>query len=237
AEATLQEVSDRTRDLEARETALTEDRVVPEEASRAIESERREFKDRTAQYEDELRRRRADLDGQAKEIGEHQLRIAQDKELYEATRNEKNHAILTSEIEVEEREESVAEKEESIRAQAEDNARRLTDLASREESLEIETEKMDKVRRELEAKGQELATLSQDLDAKATRFRETEATRAAELRTWRASLESQQALLKEQRETFEQEGVPHREARAARVMRLERGEIDVKDPQEKFHQE
>src|SRR5207244_10472594 len=98
------------------------------------------------------------------------------------------------------REQSVAEKEEAIRAQAEDNARRLTDLASREESLEIETEKMDKVRRELEAKGQELATLAQDLDAKATRFRETEATRAAELRTWQGTTESQQALHKAQRE-------------------------------------
>ena len=131
AEAALQEVSDRTRDLEARETALTEDRVVLEEARGAFESERREFQDRTAQYEDELRRRRADLDGQAKEIGEHQLRIAQDKELYEATRNEKNQAILSREIEVEAREQSVAEKEEAIRAQAEDNARRLVDQVVR----------------------------------------------------------------------------------------------------------
>ncbi len=237
AEAVLQEVSDRTQDLEARETALKEDRVVLEEARGAYESERREFQDRTAQYDDELRRRRGDLDAQAKEIGEHQLRIAQDRELYEATRNEKNQAILAREIEVEAREQSLAEKEEAIRAQAEDNARRLTDLASREESLEIETEKMDKVRRELEAKSQELANLAQDLDGKATRFRETEATRAEELRTWQATLESQQALLKEQRETFEQESVSQREAWAARVMRLERREIDVKDQEEKVHQD
>src|SRR5207237_9521810 len=97
AEAALQEVSDRTRDLEARETALTEDRVVLEEARGAFESERREVQDRTAQYEDELRRRRADLAGQAKEIGEPQLRIAQGKGRSAAARNEKNQAILSRE--------------------------------------------------------------------------------------------------------------------------------------------
>src|SRR5438445_45092 len=99
----------------------------------------------------------------------------------------------------------------------------------------MESEKMDKGRRELDAKSQELANLAQDLDGKATRFRETEATRAEELRTWQATLESQQALLKEQRETFEQESVSQREAWAARVMRLERREIDVKDQEEKVH--
>jgi len=237
AEAALQEVSDRTRDLEDRETALKEDRVVLEEARGAYESERREFQDRTAQFEDELRRRREDLDAQGKEIGEHQLRIAQEKESFEATRNEKNQAILSREIEVEAKEQSLKEKEEAIRAQAEDNAQRLTDLASREEALEIEAEKTDKVRKELDSRAGELANVAADLDGKATRFRETEATRAEELRTWQTTLESQQALLKEQRETFEQESVSQREAWAARVMRLERREIEVKDQEEKVHQD
>src|SRR5256886_17254552 len=96
---------------------------------------------------------------------------------------------------------------------------------------------MERVRKELEARTGELANLAQDLDGKAVRFRETEATRAEELRTWQTTLESQQALLKEQRETFEQESVSQREAWGARGMRLRRREIELKAQEEKVHQD
>ncbi len=237
AEATHQELSARTRDLEDRETALNEDRVVLQEARAAFDSDRREFQDRTAHYEEELRRRGNDLDAQAKEIGEGQLRIAQDKEAFDAARTEKNQGLLAREIEVEAREQSVQDKEDAVRAQAEENARRLTDLAAREETLEIENEKLAKGRAEVESRNANLTNLAQELDGKAAGLRETEAKRAEELRTWQTTLESQQAMLKEQRETFEQESSSQRESWAVRIMRLERREIEVKDQEEKIRQD
>src|SRR6266581_3870173 len=100
-EAAAREVAERAKSVEDRETALSENRVVLEEARGAFDIDRKEFQQRTAQDEDELRRRRADLDGQAKDVGEAQLRLAHDKETFETSRMEKNQAILSKEIELE----------------------------------------------------------------------------------------------------------------------------------------
>ena len=233
ADAQLAELASRFRELEAREVALSEDRVVIEEARASFESDRNEFQDRTAHYEEELRRRQEDLAGQAKEIGEQQLRLASDRDTFERSRNEKNQAILAKEIEVEAREQSLLEKEESVRSQAEDNSRRIAELASREESVEIEGARLDKERADLGARKEELATLAKELDGKAARLREEETRRAEELRTWQATLESQQALLKEQKETFEQEAAAARDSWSDRVMRVERREAKAAEQEEK----
>src|SRR2546430_15997176 len=81
-----------------------------------------------------------------------------------------------------------------------------------------------KGRAEVESRNANLTNLAQELDGKAAGLRETEAKRAEELRTWQTTLESQQAMLKEQRETFEQESSSQRESWAVRIMRLERRE-------------
>src|SRR5207249_7324296 len=135
------------------------------------------------------------------------------------------------------REQSVQDKETAVRAQAEENARRLTDLAAREETLEIENERLAKGRAEVESRNANVTNVAQELDGKAAGLRETEAKRAEELRTWQTTLESQQAMLKEQRETFEQESSSQRESWAVRIMRLERREIEVKDQEEKIRQD
>jgi len=70
-------------DQSAREMTLKEDRVVLQEARGAFESDRREFEERRTQYDEELRRRGDDLDGQAKTLGESQLRLAQETETFE----------------------------------------------------------------------------------------------------------------------------------------------------------
>ncbi len=232
-DAAVREVAERSKSVEERETALSENRVVLEEARGAFDIQRKEFQQRTAQDEDELRRRRADLDGQAKDVGEAQLRLAHDKETFETSRMEKNQAILSKEIELEAREQSIREKEEAIRSQAEENGRRLSELASREETLEIEGARIDKARADSDARKAELTALTKELDAKAGHLRDEEARRAEELRTWQKTLESEQALLKEQRETFEKEMSDLRSSWADRVMRVEEREDAVKDQEEK----
>ncbi len=228
-DAAAREIAERAKSVEDREMAVSENRVVLDEARGAFDFERKEFQQRTAQYEDELRRRRTDLDSQAKDVGEAQLRLAHETETFETSRMEKNQAILSKEIELEAREQSIREKEDAIRSQAEENGRRLSELASREETLEIEGARIDKARADSDARKTELTALTKELDAKAAHLRDEEARRAEELRTWQKTLESEQALLKEQRETFEQEMSDLRSSWADRVMRVEEREDAVKD--------
>lgn len=233
AEAALRELNEQRTDLESRETAFKEDRVVLEETRAAFDSDRRLLQDRIASSEEELQRGRGEVDAQVKGLEERQLRLAQEKESFEISRNEKNGAILSKEIELEAREQSLPDKEHAVRSQAEENARRLAELAGREETLEVEGAKLDKARAELEARRSDLANLANEFDGKAVRLREEEARRADELRTWQTTFESQQALLKEQRDTFETEAASARESWADRVMRLERREIEVEDQEAK----
>ncbi|TLZ77759.1 MAG: hypothetical protein E6K08_02580 [Methanobacteriota archaeon] len=231
--ARAQSLDTATQELGARDQSLQEDQVVLGEARAAFEADRRELQDEVARHESEVRRRKADLDAQAKTLGEDQLRMAQDREAFDASQAEKNQAILSREIELEAREQSLREKEGAVRGQAEENARRLTELAAREESLEIEGAKLDKARAELDARKVGLADVAKELDGKAARLREEEAKRAEELRTWQGTLESEQALLKQQRETFEEEASTMRTAWADRVMRIEAQEVDLEEREER----
>src|SRR5437899_12412776 len=117
----------------------------------ACESDRREFEERRTQYDEELRRRGDDLDGQAKTLGESQLRLAQETETFEAEHTEKSQTILSREIELEAREQSLREKEDTVRAQAEEDTRRFAELTAQDESLEIAASKEDKLRGDLGA--------------------------------------------------------------------------------------
>src|SRR5207244_4442310 len=137
--ARTQTLDGREQELSSREVALNEDRVVLAEARGAFESDRREFEERKNQADEEARRRRSDLDGQAKTVGASQLRLA---------------------------------------------------------------------------KGEE---------AKA----------AEERRTWQTTLQSEQALLKDQRDAFEQEAASARASWADRVMRIEAREVDLEEKEEK----
>ncbi len=222
-----------TEELGARHQSLQEDQVVLGEARAAFEADRREFQEEVARHESEVGRRKADLDAQAKTLGEGQLRMAQDREAFEASQTEKNQAILSREIELEAREQSLREKEGAVRGQAEENGRRLTELAVREESLEIEGAKLDKARAELDSRKAGLADVAKELDGKAARLREEEAKRAEERRTWQGTLESEQALLKQQRETFEEESSTMRASWADRVMRIEAREVDLEEGEER----
>lgn len=224
-------------DLAARETRLTENRVVFDEARAALKSERREFEDRTAHYEEEIQRRNDDLDAQAKTVGERQLRLGQEKQTFDSARTAKDQALLSREIELEAREQSLQEKEEALRSRAEENGQRFSDLTSREQTLEIDAAKVDKARAELEARKGQLADLAAELDVKATQLREEEARRAEDQRTWQTTLESQQAVLKEQRELFENEASAGRESWAERARQIQEREDLVKDQEEKFRSE
>src|SRR5207245_2231739 len=113
-----------------REVTLKEDRVVIQEARGAFDSDRKEFEERSAQSDEESRRRGDDLDGQAKTLGESQLHLAQEKETFEAERTEKSQAILSREIELEACEQSLREKEDAVRYQAGENARRFAQEAA-----------------------------------------------------------------------------------------------------------
>src|SRR5216117_44058 len=229
------ELAAREARIAAEEARLAEraNAVDQEEARGAFESDRREFEERRAQYDEEMRRRGDDLDSQAKTLGESQLRLAQETETFEVERTEKSQAILSREIELEAREQSLREKEDAVRGQAEENARRVAELTAQDESLEIEAAKADKLRGDLEARKVDLANGAKELEVEAARLRDEETRAAEERRTWQTTLESEQALLKGQRDAFEQEAASARASWADRVMRIEAREVDAEEKEEK----
>src|SRR2546427_11382858 len=159
---------------------LKEDRVVIQEARGAFESDRKEFEERRTQYDEESRRRGDDLDGQAKTLGESQLHLAQENEAFEAERTEKSQAILSREIELEAREQSLREKEDAVRAPAEENARRFAELTAPDESLEIAAAKADKIPSDLDGRAADLTTLANEPEAEGPRLRQDETNPTAE---------------------------------------------------------
>src|SRR5437899_10299895 len=89
----------------------------------ACESDRREFEERRTQYDEELRRRGDDLDGQAKTLGESQLGLAQERETFEAEHTGKSQTILARDIQLEAHEESHREVEDTVGARGEETTR------------------------------------------------------------------------------------------------------------------
>src|SRR3970282_2864260 len=110
------------------------------------------FDSRAARFEEESKRRKEDLDAQAKALGDDQLRNAAAKQEFEALREERGQWIASKEIEIESRDQSLQQQETAVRTPAEENARHLADLAAREEALEIESDKAEKARADVAAR-------------------------------------------------------------------------------------
>jgi len=228
------DLASKSSSLDDREAALALDREALERARAAFEPERTAFEANVARFEEDSKRRKVDLDGQAKALGDEQLRLAAAKQEFEAIREERGQWIASKEIEIESREQSLQQKETAVRTQAEENARHLADLAAREEALEIESDKAEKARAELAARHDETERLAKATEAKASALREEETRKAEEFGSWQATMESQQALLRQQREAFEKEAAEHKESWAMRLLQVEQREADLAERETKL---
>ncbi|HLE46337.1 MAG TPA: DNRLRE domain-containing protein [Thermoplasmata archaeon] len=233
--AKASELAAGSKSLQERGENLERDREVLENARTTLEHERGEFDSRAARFEEDSKRRKEDLDAQAKALGDDQLRNAAAKQEFEALREERGQWIASKEIEIESRDQSLQQKETAVRTQAEENARHLADLAAREEALEIESDKAEKARAELAARRDETERLAKATEAKAAALREEETRKAEEFRSWQATMESQQALLRQQREAFEKEVADHKESWAMRLLQVEQREVDLEERETKLH--
>ena len=227
------EIEQQMESIKERESALDQEKTILQEARGAFETATKELETQKAAYAREVEQREADLAAQERTLGEARMRLSKDGETFEVQRAEKSQWIASKEIELEAKEQTLADREGEIRAQAEANAGQLADLAAREETVEIEGDKLDKARAEAETRKAELGAISRDLEAKSARFRDEEARRGEELRTWQATLESEQALLKEQKETFEKEMQDLRESWAGRMIRVEQREEELQERETK----
>ncbi len=227
------EVTQQMEQVKEHETTLSQDKMIFQDAKAAFEDQQRELDANKAEFAREAERRQEDLGTQERTLGEARLRLTKDGEAFEAQRLEKSQWIASKEIELEAKEQSLLDREKEIRAQAEENARRLSELAAREETLEIEGDKLDKARAAHETRKAETAALARDLEARTARFRQEEAEKGEELRTWQTTLESEQGLLKEQRETFEKEMLEIRESWAGRMIRVEQREEELREREAK----
>ncbi len=227
------EIQQQAEQLREREAANEQEKAVLREAKGAFDTERRDHEGRVAAFDEEVKRRRSDLEGQERTLGEARMRLTKDKQDFEAAMAEKSQWIASKEIELEAKEQSLADRETELRGQAEANGKNLAELAAREETLEIASAKADKERAELETTKAELGAMGRDIEARTAKLREEEARKGEELHTWQATLESEQALLKEQRETFEKEMLDLRESWAGRMIRVEQREEEFKEREAK----
>ena len=153
------ELEDKAKGLHSGEAALTQRERDLENARGSLGPERKAFDERVARFDEESRRRRDALDAEARSL-------AEERETFEASREERAQWIASKEIEIESREQSLGGKEEAVRAQAGENAERLADLARREEAVEVAADQQEKTRAELETKRLEVDRQSHALEAK-----------------------------------------------------------------------
>ena len=227
------EIQQQMEAIREREEGLQQEKLLLQDAKGAFESQEEDLRSRVAAFEGEVQRREADLADQERTLGEARMRLTKDRQDFDTAVAEKNQWIAGKEIELEAKEQSLADREAEIRAHAAQNATRLSELAAREETLEIDSAKLDKARAELESHKAEVGALARDLEARRDRLREDEARKGEELRTWQTTLESEQALLKEQKETFEKDMQDLRESWAGRMIRVEQREEELKEREAK----
>ena len=227
-------LGERLRKIELLESAVALEKATAARDQKAFEAVRKDFETRSAGSATELERRTQDVDERTRALQEDLRRFAAERETFDAERSEKTHWIASKEIELEAREQSVGTKESAVRAQAEENARHLTDLSAREETLEIATDKLEKARADYETKKADVERLAKSLETKASSLREEETRKADEFRTWHSTLESEQALLKEQKDRFEKEISNQREMWADRMLRVQMKEQDVAEREAKI---
>jgi len=150
-----------------------------------------------------------------------QATLTQAREEFEAMRKEKTQWIASKDIDLEIREHALGEKEAAIHAQADANAKQLVDLTAREQENATARSQLEKLRVDIDAKKAELDAASKSLEARTAALRDQEASKAEEFRGWQATMESQQAVLRERRESLEKEGRESRDALAARTSQIE----------------
>jgi regulation of enolase protein 1 (concanavalin A-like superfamily)/chromosome segregation ATPase len=228
------EVEQALRTIEERSKAVEIDRASAEELRTKLGEEREALESRVQLTEEALQKRKEELDAQARAVGEGQLKLSQDAQAFEEMRTARSHWIASKEIELESREQALVEKENAIRSQAEQNAQHLTDLASREETLEVEADRIEKDRAEIAARKAELDKISKNLETRGAQLRAEEVRNAEEHRTWQATLESEQGLLRSQQETFEKEAADLRTSWADRMQRLQEREEEASAREEKI---
>lgn len=228
------EIQQERESLEERESALAQGRASLDQAHAELSRDRADLDAKIVAFEDDCKGRRGALDAEGQALDEQRSKLVRDRGDFESMRGEKSQQIAVKEIEIEAREQSLADKEAAIRSEAEANAKTLADIAAQEEAIEIERSKQDKARAELENRKASLGALEKELDARGTKLREEESRKADELRTWQTTLESEQALLKEQRETFDKEMLDLRESWAARMLRVEQKEQELADREAKI---
>ena len=226
-------IGDRMKKIELLEVATAREHAALARDREAFQAAKKEYETRTAGFSEEMNRRTAELANRSAVLDEQVQKYATDRERFEAERAEHGQWITAKDIELETREQSVLQKETAVRTQAEDNARRLAELSAREESVEIGTDRLERATVELDARKVELDRLAKSLEAKGTELREEEARKAEELRSWHSTLESEQAMLREQKETFERDVGTQREMWADRMLRVQMKEQEVAERETK----
>ncbi len=211
----------KARTIEQRESAWARDRLSLDQARDAFEAQRRDFESRSSEIEEALRRARATLEEQEKALAVRQTQVAEDVAKFDAVRTEKMQFIASKDIELEARQHTLNETEGAIRTQAEANAKQLADLAAREEAHEIEGDRLERLRTELEGRKEELQASSAALEVRTRALHDLEAKNAAAFRTWQETMESQQRVLKEERDALDQETHDQRAAIAQKKVELD----------------
>ncbi|HKZ48814.1 MAG TPA: DNRLRE domain-containing protein [Thermoplasmata archaeon] len=224
---------DRSQNLEQRQADLKKREAEVALAGETAAAQGQELEAARSRFGEHVARQQGDFATREKALREAEERLASEAGAFESTRMEKGRWIATKEIDLEAREQSLAEKERAVRAQAEANAVRLNDLARREEGVEIGEARLEKVQAELDARQVDLGKLEESLTARAAQLREEEARKAEEFRAWQETLESQQAVLRQQRQAFEKEATQRSEAWERRAAEMGRTEKALKEREEK----
>ena len=227
------EIQQQMEAIREQEDGIQREKLILQDAKGAFEAQHKELEGKVTAFEQEVKGREGELTERERTLGEARMRLTKDREDFDAKMAEKNQWIASKEIELEAKEQGLSDRESEIRAQAAENAQHLSELAAREENLEIEAARQDKALAELEARKAELGAMARDVEARTAKLREDEARKAEELRTWQATLESEQALLREQKETFDKEMKEVKESWAGRMLRVEQHEAELKEREAK----
>lgn len=220
-------LAERLTKIELLESAIAQDRAVLQKDRQALDAMRSDFETRSGGFAAEMQRKTQETDERRRSLEEDLRRFAEERSLFDGERTQKSEWIASKEIELEAREQSLVEKEAAMKAQGEENARRLAELAAREEALEIDMDKLEKERTLQEKTRADVERMASALETKAAGLHEEETRKAEELRTWHATLESEQALLRQQKDGFEKELANQREMWADRMLRVQMKEEEV----------
>jgi len=174
---------------------------------------------------------------QEKTLGAEQHEIESARKEFDAEWRGKSESIAAKEIEFESKEQSLHDKEEQLQSQSEEHALLLSQLTSQEADLKEEAEKIAKAHAELAAREQENEKVSKTLEAKAATILEIEARKAEEFRSWQETMESQQVLLHQQHDAFDQEMKEQQETLENRLREIEKHEANLAEQQMRIQTE